>query len=83
LSPEETAALHLPDKNEFLPDSLDVDRVQVENVSDKILTRVETNIFQPLKAPEIVKSTERYIVWHKKDDQFWHPRGSVTVKIQR
>ncbi|PVG04445.1 hypothetical protein CPB86DRAFT_778728 [Serendipita vermifera] len=67
LSPEDISALYLPDKNEFLPSSLDVDKITVES---------------PLKAPEIVKSTEKYILWHKKDDQFWQPRGSITVKLQ-
>ena len=51
--------LHLPHRNKFIPDSL--------NVAKK-------SNAQPLKQPYLIQDSDRLRIWHKKDDRFWVPR---------
>lgn len=66
LSEEEAKDLFLPGPNPYLPDTLDVHKSSAT----------------PLTAPSVIRETTLANVWFKKDDQFWRPRGSVSIKIQ-
>ena len=56
--------LFLPHVNEFIPTKLDVEKREVA---------------EPLKAPKLIRNDEAARTWWKKDDQFWVPKGNVTV----
>ena len=59
--------LHLPHKNEFIPTRLTVDKKEVS---------------EPTKAPKLVRNDEQMRLWHKKDDTFWVPKGSIVVNLR-
>ncbi|KAI9676006.1 MAG: Insulinase (Peptidase M16) [Caeruleum heppii] len=61
------AALHLPQRNEFIPTKLEVDKKEVKD---------------PLKAPKLIRNDERIRLWWKKDDRFWVPKGNVFLTIR-
>ncbi|KZS90042.1 insulin-degrading enzyme [Sistotremastrum niveocremeum HHB9708] len=59
--------LHLPGPNEFFPDNLEVEKLDVS---------------EPLKRPLLIQESSLLAVWFKKDDQFWVPKANVLVDIQ-
>lgn len=61
------ADLRLPGKNEFVPQRLDVEKKEVAT---------------PSQAPKLIRNTEGFRTWFKKDDQFWVPRANVFITIR-
>ena len=61
------AELHLPHKNEFIPQRLTVEKKEVD---------------EPAKAPKLIRNDDAVRLWHKKDDQFWVPKGSVVIHLR-
>ncbi|KAF2816319.1 LuxS/MPP-like metallohydrolase [Mytilinidion resinicola] len=61
------AELHLPHKNEFIPNRLEVEKKEVE---------------EPLKTPKLIRNDENVRTWFKKDDQFWVPKASVLIILR-
>ncbi|CAI6303660.1 unnamed protein product [Periconia digitata] len=59
--------LHLPHKNEFIPNKLEVEKKEVS---------------QPLKAPKLLRNDPSVRLWWKKDDQFWVPKANVHVHLR-
>jgi insulysin len=59
--------LHLPAKNEFVPQRLDVERKTVQ---------------EPLDHPKLVRHDANVRVWHKKDDRFWVPKANLYVLLR-
>ncbi|KAL5511367.1 STE23_2 [Sanghuangporus vaninii] len=66
-TPNDIPELFLPGPNEFVPDNVEVEKIEVP---------------QPAKRPSLIKSTPLVDVWHKKDDQFWVPRAQVIVEAR-
>lgn len=64
---ERPAELHLPHKNEFIPTRLNVER---------------KDITEPAKAPKLLRKDDAVRLWHKKDDRFWVPKGSVIINLE-
>ncbi|KIJ69177.1 hypothetical protein HYDPIDRAFT_105764 [Hydnomerulius pinastri MD-312] len=65
--PNDVQELHLPNKNEYIPTTLDVEKREVS---------------EPQKRPHLIYQSETSTVWHKKDDQFWLPKASVVMEIR-
>lgn len=63
-SKERPAELHLPHKNEFIPNRLEVEKKEVE---------------QPTKEPKLIRNDDNVRIWWKKDDQFWVPKANVHI----
>ncbi|EME43644.1 hypothetical protein DOTSEDRAFT_72866 [Dothistroma septosporum NZE10] len=61
------AELHLPHKNEFIPTRLDVEKKEVAT---------------PALSPKLVRNDTNVRIWHKKDDQFWVPKGNVYIYLR-
>ncbi|EMC94102.1 hypothetical protein BAUCODRAFT_75180 [Baudoinia panamericana UAMH 10762] len=61
---ERPPELHLPAKNEFVPQRLDVEKREV---------------VEPALTPKLIRNTDNVRTWFKKDDQFWVPRATVQV----
>ncbi|KAI0764784.1 LuxS/MPP-like metallohydrolase [Fomes fomentarius] len=59
--------LHLPGPNPYIPTDLSVDKVAVD---------------EPAKYPTLIKRTEKALLWHKKDDQFWAPKARFRILIK-
>ncbi|EJC99127.1 uncharacterized protein FOMMEDRAFT_160691 [Fomitiporia mediterranea MF3/22] len=59
--------LTLPERNPFIPENFDVDKVHVT---------------EPRKRPALIERTPLMEVWHKKDDQFWVPKASVRIAVR-
>ncbi|TKA83576.1 hypothetical protein B0A55_00413 [Friedmanniomyces simplex] len=59
--------LHLPGKNEFVPQRLDVEKKEIA---------------EPAVAPALIRNTDGVRTWFKKDDQFWVPRATVHVSLR-
>lgn len=59
--------LHLPHKNEFIPNRLDVEKKEVP---------------APLKYPKLIRNDNGYRTWYKKDDQFWVPKANVHIHFR-
>ncbi|KAJ4293507.1 metalloprotease [Kalmusia sp. IMI 367209] len=59
--------LHLPHKNEFIPNRLEVDKKEVE---------------APLKHPKLIRNDDGVRSWWKKDDQFWVPKANVNIHLR-
>ncbi|EJC99129.1 uncharacterized protein FOMMEDRAFT_113079 [Fomitiporia mediterranea MF3/22] len=59
--------LALPERNPFIPENFDVDKVHVT---------------EPRKRPALIERTPLMEVWHKKDDQFWVPKASVRIAVR-
>lgn len=59
--------LHLPHKNEFIPNNLTVEKKKVE---------------EPLKAPKLIRNDEAVRLWWKKDDRFWVPKGTISIILR-
>jgi insulysin len=56
------AELHLPRKNNFIPNQLDVERIEVNT---------------PTKGPSLIRYDGSAVVWWKKDDRFFIPKANV------
>ncbi|KAK3074824.1 metalloprotease [Teratosphaeriaceae sp. CCFEE 6253] len=59
--------LHLPGKNEFVPQRLEVEKKDVA---------------EPTPAPSLIRNTEGVRTWWKKDDRFWVPRASIQLILR-
>ncbi|KAG5930400.1 hypothetical protein E4U42_001646 [Claviceps africana] len=59
--------LHLPHKNNFIPNKLEVEKREVA---------------QPALAPRIVRNDHVLRAWWKKDDTFWVPKANVIVSLR-
>jgi insulysin len=59
--------LHLPGKNAFIPENLDVKKIEVES---------------PKLAPELIQETPLSKLWYKKDDRYWIPRANVFMSLK-
>ena len=66
-STDRLAELHLPHRNEFVPERLTVEKKETE---------------QPMKAPKLIRNDETVRAWWKKDDKFWVPRANVFVSLR-
>lgn len=66
--PNDIPELYLPERNEFLPENLDVDK---------------RDVAYPAKRPHLIRETPLSQVWHKKDDQYWVPKAQVCIDIRR
>ncbi|OCK75895.1 hypothetical protein K432DRAFT_307572 [Lepidopterella palustris CBS 459.81] len=64
---ERPAELHLPHKNEFIPNRLEVEKKEVD---------------EPLKTPKLIRNDENVRTWFKKDDQFWVPKANVHITLR-
>nr|POE87489.1 a-factor-processing enzyme [Quercus suber] len=58
------AELHLPAKNEFVPQRLDVEKREVA---------------EPARNPSIIRNEPNIRTWFKKDDRFWVPKANVNL----
>jgi insulysin len=65
--PNDIQELHLPNRNEFIPTNLHVEKREVS---------------EPQKRPHLIYATQISQVWHKKDDQFWLPKAGVVIDIR-
>ena len=61
------AELHLPHKNSFIPNKLEVEKREVP---------------QPALSPRVLRNDEAARTWWKKDDTFWVPKANVTVSLK-
>lgn len=59
--------LHLPHKNEFIPQQLDVEKKEVAKASI---------------GPRLVRNDDLVRTWWKKDDTFWVPRANVIASLK-
>lgn len=59
--------LHLPHKNQFIPNQLEVEKKEVD---------------EPALAPRVVRNDAVARTWWKKDDTFWVPRANVIVSLK-
>ncbi|KAJ2040200.1 metalloprotease [Coemansia sp. S3946] len=67
-SPSVAKLLHLPGRNEFLPENLSV---------TKPVTPVDT----PALEPVLLRKNDKFEVWFKQDDQFFTPHGHIGLTI--
>ncbi|KAF9203041.1 Insulinase (Peptidase M16) [Haplosporangium sp. Z 27] len=59
--------LHLPSKNEYIPENFETGKVPTPN---------------PLEHPVLIKHTPLARIWHKKDDVFWIPKVHLYFHIK-
>ncbi|KAK7038049.1 insulin-degrading enzyme [Favolaschia claudopus] len=59
--------LYLPGPNKFVPTNVEVDK---------------RDVAQPLKRPHLIRETPLSVLWHKKDDKFWVPKGHVIIDLR-
>lgn len=84
-APKDIQELHLPNRNEFIPTNLDVEKRDISEVrcyamrDDLLLTLHQ----KPQRRPHLIHETGISQVWYKKDDQFWLPKASVVIEIRR
>ncbi|KIY50747.1 hypothetical protein FISHEDRAFT_37782 [Fistulina hepatica ATCC 64428] len=64
--PNDISEFNLPRPNEFIPTNLDVHKIDIK---------------EPLKRPYLVRQSPLSLLWHKKDDQFWVPKGRVGISL--
>ena len=64
---ERPSELHLPAKNEFIPQRLDVEKKEVD---------------EPLLTPKLIRHEDNVRTWYKKDDRFWVPKASVEMCLR-
>lgn len=64
---ERPADLHLPTKNEFVPQRLDVEKKEVA---------------EPAISPKLIRNEENVRTWFKKDDRFWVPKANLDVCLR-
>ncbi|KZT41760.1 hypothetical protein SISSUDRAFT_981316 [Sistotremastrum suecicum HHB10207 ss-3] len=65
--PNDISDLYLPGPNEFIPDDLEVQKLEIS---------------APLKRPMLIRESPLLEVWFKKDDQFWVPKANVFLEIR-
>ena len=66
-SDKRLAELHLPHKNNFIPNELEVEKKEVS---------------QPALSPRLLRNDGLARTWWKKDDTFWVPKASVIVSLK-
>ncbi|KAL5492063.1 STE23_1 [Sanghuangporus weigelae] len=66
-APNDIPALALPKPNKFIPNNVEVEKVEVP---------------QPKNRPAIIRRSPLMDVWFKKDDQFWTPRAQVVIEAR-
>ena len=59
--------LHLPNKNEFIPTRLEVEKKEIS---------------EPLKYPKLIRNDKRVRTWYKKDDRFWVPKANLHITLR-
>jgi insulysin len=64
---ERPSELYLPQKNEFIPTRLDVERKEVA---------------EPTKAPKLIRRDPGMRLWWKKDDRFWVPKANFIARLR-
>ncbi|RDA90676.1 hypothetical protein CP533_4663 [Ophiocordyceps camponoti-saundersi (nom. inval.)] len=64
---ERLPELHLPHKNNFIPNKLEVDKKEVA---------------EPAPAPRVLRNDALARTWWKKDDTFWVPKANVMVSLK-
>ncbi|POR34837.1 Putative zinc protease, partial [Tolypocladium paradoxum] len=64
---ERLPELHLPHKNNFIPNKLEVEKKEVA---------------EPALAPRVLRNDSDARTWWKKDDTFWVPRANVMVSLK-
>ncbi|KAM0293756.1 hypothetical protein ACHAPM_011478 [Fusarium culmorum] len=68
VSPKERlSALHLPHKNQFIPNKLEVEKKEVD---------------EPALNPRVLRNDNISRTWWKKDDTFWVPHANVIVSLK-
>lgn len=61
------AELHLPAKNEFIPQRLDVEKKEITT---------------PALSPKLIRNDTNVRVWYKKDDRFWVPKANINLFLR-
>ncbi|TQS32419.1 hypothetical protein Golomagni_07264, partial [Golovinomyces magnicellulatus] len=61
------AELHLPHKNNFIPNKLEVEKKEVN---------------EPALSPRVLRNDNDARTWWKKDDTFWVPKANVIVSLR-
>jgi insulysin len=64
---ERLPELHLPHKNQFIPNKLEVEKKDVK---------------QPAIAPKLIRSDSLIRAWFKKDDTFWVPKANLFINCR-
>ncbi|KAM5351566.1 hypothetical protein ACJ41O_004289 [Fusarium nematophilum] len=64
---ERLSSLHLPHKNQFIPNQLEVEKKEVA---------------EPALNPRVLRNDTSARTWWKKDDTFWVPRANVIVSLK-
>ncbi|SMY27142.1 unnamed protein product [Zymoseptoria tritici ST99CH_1A5] len=64
---ERLSELHLPNKNEFIPQRLDVEKKEIT---------------KPALSPKLIRNDTNVRVWYKKDDRFWVPKANVLLTLR-
>ncbi|KAL2694046.1 hypothetical protein Neosp_000616 [[Neocosmospora] mangrovei] len=64
---ERLSSLHLPHKNQFIPNQLEVEKKEVT---------------EPALNPRVLRNDGIARTWWKKDDTFWVPRANVIVSLK-
>ncbi|RMJ03581.1 hypothetical protein CDV36_014893 [Fusarium kuroshium] len=64
---ERLSCLHLPHKNQFIPNQLEVEKKEVS---------------EPALNPRVLRNDGIAMTWWKKDDTFWVPRANVIVSLK-
>ncbi|XWW97607.1 hypothetical protein V2A60_005592 [Cordyceps javanica] len=59
--------LHLPHKNQFIPNKLEVEKKEVA---------------EPATSPRLLRNDQLARTWWKKDDTFWVPKANVIVSLK-
>lgn len=60
--------LHLPAKNEFVPQRLDVEKKE--------------EVKEPLITPKLIRNDDNVRTWFKKDDRFWVPKANIDLCLR-
>ncbi|PHH91307.1 hypothetical protein CDD83_1011 [Cordyceps sp. RAO-2017] len=64
---ERLRELHLPHRNNFIPNKLEVEKKEVA---------------EPAVAPRVLRNDAQARTWWKKDDTFWVPKANVMVSLK-
>ncbi|OAA74612.1 a-pheromone processing metallopeptidase Ste23 [Akanthomyces lecanii RCEF 1005] len=64
---ERLSELHLPHKNQFIPNKLEVEKKEVAEAAT---------------SPRLLRNDQLARTWWKKDDTFWVPKANVTVSLK-
>ncbi|CAK5265298.1 unnamed protein product [Mycena citricolor] len=66
-APNDIKELHLPGPNVFIPTNVEVEKRDVK---------------EPLMRPHLIRETPLSVLWHKKDDRFWVPKGHAVIDLR-